>query len=211
MKNVTVTGYVGGTGPVGGIVGYGNNASITGCTNAATVKGGSSTVGSIAIQDSSTGEYGASYLGGIVGRTLMPMEPSYISNCYSVGSLTYRGSASAAIRGIAGDVTLYAITNCYWLEGAAESGAGGYPSEASAAAKSKADFANGTVLVLLKGDRTDSPWADECRYVAAAGMTLPVFKGQTGDDAHTALWPTAASVSLLAAAALLLGKKKHLN
>lgn len=192
MKNVTVTGYVGGTGPVGGIVGYGNNASITGCTNAATVKDGSSTVG------------------GIVGRTLMSMEPSYISNCYSVGSLTYRGSASAAIRGIAGDVTLYAITNCYWLEGAAESGAGGYPSETSAAAKSKADFANGTVLALLKGDRTDSPWADECRYVAAAGMTLPVFKEQTG-DAHTALWPTAASVSLLAAAALLLGKKKHLN
>ena len=34
---------------------------------------------------------------------------------------------------------------------------------------------------------------------------------KTGDEAHTALWLAAASVSLLAAAALLLGKKKHLS
>ena len=34
---------------------------------------------------------------------------------------------------------------------------------------------------------------------------------KTGDEAHTALWLAAASVSLLAAAALLLSKKKHLS
>ena len=34
---------------------------------------------------------------------------------------------------------------------------------------------------------------------------------KTGDEAHTALWLAAASVSLLAAAALLLDKKKHLS
>ena len=34
---------------------------------------------------------------------------------------------------------------------------------------------------------------------------------KTGDEAHTALWLAAAYVSLLAAAALLLGKKKHLS
>ena len=34
---------------------------------------------------------------------------------------------------------------------------------------------------------------------------------KTGDEAHTALWLAAASVSLLTAAALLLGKKKHLS
>ena len=34
---------------------------------------------------------------------------------------------------------------------------------------------------------------------------------KTGDEAHAALWLAAASVSLLAAAALLLGKKKHLS
>ena len=34
---------------------------------------------------------------------------------------------------------------------------------------------------------------------------------KTGDEAHSALWLAAASVSLLAAAALLLGKKKHLS
>ena len=244
VKNVTVTGYVEGTRFVGGIVGYGNNASITGCTNAAVVKakcdgsfvdvggivgcffangnvgncanlgsvwaqidsnqeiakvGGIAgclgdqnvtiadcyNAGSIAIEDSGTGEYDyVSYLGGIVGSTLMTLEPSYISNCYSVGSLTYRGSASAEICGIIGyNVDLF-ITNCYWLEGTAESGIGGSPRQVTnTSAHTKADFANGTVLELLKGDRTDSPWADECKYLAAAGMTLPVFKGQ--GDSHT--------------------------
>ncbi len=48
------------------------------------------------------------------------------------------------------------------------------------------------------------------------GETDPDYKPEqpgvkTGDEAHTALWLAAASVSLLAAAALLLGKKKHLN
>ena len=51
------------------------------------------------------------------------------------------------------------------------------------------------------------------------GETDPNFKPaepenpgvKTGDEAHTALRLAAASVSLLAAAALLLGKKKHLN
>ena len=48
------------------------------------------------------------------------------------------------------------------------------------------------------------------------GETDPNYKPEqpgvkTGDEAHTALWLAAASVSLLAAAALLLGKKKHLS
>ena len=48
------------------------------------------------------------------------------------------------------------------------------------------------------------------------GETDPDYKPEqpgvkTGDEAHTALWLAAASVSLLAAAALLLGKKKHLS
>ena len=54
---------------------------------------------------------------------------------------------------------------------------------------------------------------------ANCGETDPNYKPaepenpgvKTGDEAHTALWLAAASVSLLAAAALLLGKKKHLN
>ena len=244
VKNVTVTGYVEGTRFVGGIVGYGNNASITGCTNAAVVKakcdgsfvdvggivgyffangnvgncanlgsvwaqidsnqeiakvGGIAgclgdqnvtiadcyNAGSIAIEDSGTGEYDyVSYLGGIVGSTLMTLEPSDISNCYSVGPLTYSGSASAVICGIAGYVDSYRIINCYWLEGTAESGIGGDPRQVTnTSAHTKSDFADGTVLDLLKNDRTDSPWADECQYLAAAGMTLPVFKGQ--GDSHT--------------------------
>ena len=160
---------------VGGIAGFVfSPITIVDCYNA----------GSIAIQDSGTGIYGL-YLGGIIGGTMMALQRSYISNCYSVGPLTYRGSASVAIRGIAGFVNRHSITNCYWLEGTAGSGVGGYPGEASAAAKTKAEFADGTVLALLKGDRTDSPWADECQYVAAAGMTLPVFKGQGDSHEHS--------------------------
>ena len=244
VKNVTVTGYVEGTKCVGGIVGYVNNATVSGCTNAAVVKakcdgrfvdvggivgyfyangnvgncanlgsvwaqidsnqgmakvGGIAgglgdlnvtiadcyNAGSIAIEDSGTGEYDfVSYLGGIVGSTLMTLEPSYISNCYSVGPLTYSGSASAVICGIAGFVNSYDIINCYWLEGTAESGVGGDPRQVTnTSAHTNTDFADGTVLDLLKNNRTDSPWADECQYLAASGMTLPVFKGQ--GDSHT--------------------------
>lgn len=244
VKNVTVTGYVEGTQCVGGIVGYGNNASITGCTNAAVVKakcdgsfvdvggivgyffadgnvgncanlgsvwaqidsnqgmakvGGIAgglgdqnvpiadcyNAGSIAIEDSGTGEYDVvSYLGGIVGSTLMTLEPSYISNCYSVGPLTYSGSASAVICGIAGYVDSYGIINCCWLKETAESGIGGSPRQVTnTSAHTNTDFADGTVLDLLKNNRTDSPWADECQYLASSGMTLPVFKGQ--GDSHT--------------------------
>lgn len=48
-----------------------------------------------------------------------------------------------------------------------------------------AEFADGTVRKLLKaGERGNNadPWADECKYLAAAGKTLPVFNGQ--GDAH---------------------------
>ena len=51
---------------------------------------------------------------------------------------------------------------------------------------------------------------------ANCGETDPNYKPEqpgvkTGDESHLALYLAAASVSLLAAAALLLGKKKHLN
>lgn len=239
IKNVTVDGYVEGTLHVGGIVGYGNRTTVTGCTNAATVKGGCSYVGgivgwlyynngnvrncanlgsvraqidsdredarvggivgyvklsktiadcynagSIAIQDNGTGKkYNVSYFGGIIGRNEVMDYPCYISNCYSVGSLTYRGSASAEIYGIAGDATGCVISHCYWLEGTAESGVGDNPYQTTdLTTHTKAEFADGTVLKLLKGDRTDSPWA-KCGYLSAAGMTMPVFKGQ--GDSHT--------------------------
>ena len=51
--------------------------------------------------------------------------------------------------------------------------------------KTAAEFANGTVRKLLKaGERgtNANPWADECKYLDAAGKTLPVFNGQ--GDAH---------------------------
>lgn len=42
------------------------------------------------------------------------------------------------------------------------------------------------MLALLKAGERDNnanPWADECKYLAAAGKTLPVLEGQ-GDEQH---------------------------
>ena len=43
------------------------------------------------------------------------------------------------------------------------------------------------MLELLKADRNDSPW-DSCQYLAAAGKTLPVFKGQGDTHEHNGNW-----------------------
>ena len=40
---------------------------------------------------------------------------------------------------------------------------------------------------LLKADRNDSPWGS-CQYLAAAGKTLPVFKGQGDTHEHNGDW-----------------------
>ena len=61
----------------------------------------------------------------------------------------------------------------------------------SGTAKAAAAFADGTVLALLKAGERDNnadPWADECKYLAAAGKTLPVFKGQGDEHTHNGNW-----------------------
>lgn len=162
---------------VGGIAGAAVARTIpTDCFNAGDI--------SITERNATCGE---SSLGGIVGLTegsvTDPPRP-YTSNCYSVGTLTHTGSGPVGICGIVGYAqSTLKVDRCYWLKGMADDAAGGWSNITNTSAKSKKEFANGTVLNLLKGDRTDSPWADECQYVAAAGMTLPVFKGQ--GDSHT--------------------------
>ena len=149
------TGRVEGASSSGGIAGYINaESSLTDCFNTGAVTGTNS--------DALTGGIVGSF-----GRCTAAME-----YCYSVGA------ASGGLIGSLFDNNALTATNCYWLEGTADKGIIGKPSqETDVSAKTKTQFADGTVLKLLVNKRADSPWADECQYFVAAGMILPVFKG----------------------------------
>lgn len=128
-------------------------------------------------------------IGGIVGA-LLGSDDGDMTSCYSVG--TFKTSEDADLGGLVGSIgDNYTLTvkNCYWLEGTAEDGVVGTPSQMTdTAAKTKTEFADGTVLELLKKNRTNSPWADECKYLAVADMTLPLFKGQGDSHDHDYKW-----------------------
>lgn len=146
---------------VGGIVGYVPSSSsmtiIRDCYNIGNITGSSYTDGS--------------YTGGICGFYLS----GQIFNCYNVGEIT--GGNYSYIEKIAVYGYDYnSPTNCYYLSDT--------DTDTDPAGKTAAQFADGTVLRRLKnGTRTGAdPWADECKYLDAAGKTLPVFNGQ--GDAH---------------------------
>ncbi len=151
---------------VGGIVGQIHNATVRDCYNVGTVTGGSNA-------------------GGIVGMTTSQSNNTIV-NCYNVGNV----SASPYAGGILGEAGPVDVSNCYYLEGTAEKAIGfgdvNYP-----AARTEKEFADGTVLALLKaGDRGSNadPWDSTCKYVTAAKMTLPVFKGQGDAHEHSGKW-----------------------
>ena len=169
-------------GYTGGIVGYAaymddSSGWITGCYNAGKISGGD-------------------YAGGIVGTHYDDM---FIYDCYNVGAI----SGNRAIGGIAGSGSFVMLFNCYnagivvcpggtatpgglfgngsgqvrnsyYLKGTTAD------SHIGAIEKSAEEFADGTVLKALKDGKhkSEDPWADECQYVDAAGLTLPVFKNQ---------------------------------
>ena len=199
IRNVTVTGYVFGfAGNLGGIVGYlTSGGTIENCANHCTVKS------TLAVTE------GPSYIGGIAGG--MDFD-STIRDCYNTGTITVdtylQWNSAGGIVGYNGGST---VSNCYnvgkiagngWYNGeivGRNSSADGYetPSvvnnsyylndtDTDPQARTAAEFGSGTVLALLINGRDDSehPWNSECKYLAAAGRTLPVFKTQTG-DAHT--------------------------
>ena len=173
-------------GHTGGIVGYAaymddSSGWITGCYNAGKISGGD-------------------YAGGIVGTHYDDM---FIYDCYNVGAI----SGNCAIGGIAGSGSFVMLFNCYNAGivvcpggtatpgGLFGSGSGQVrnsyylkgttaDSHIGAIEKSAEEFADGTVLKALKDGKhkSEDPWADECQYVDAAGLTLPVFNGQ--GDAH---------------------------
>ena len=169
-------------GHTGGIVGYAacmddSSGWITGCYNAGKISGGD-------------------YAGGIVGTHYDDM---FIYDCYNVGAI----SGNCAIGGIAGSGSFVMLFNCYNAGivvcpggtatpgGLFGSGSGQIrnsyylkgttaDSHIGAIEKSAEEFADGTVLKALKDGKhkSEDPWADECQYVDAAGLTLPVFKNQ---------------------------------
>ena len=189
IRKLTVAGSVSCTvdyGWCGGIAGCAERETIENCASLCTISytGKDARVGGIVgwVPNSSSSTIirdcynignitGGSDTGGICGFYLT----GNIFNCYNVGEIT----GGKYIDNIAG----YYInnpTNCYYLSN----------TDTDPAAKTAADFANGTVLTLLKAgsrDNSEDPWADTCQYLAAAGKTLPVFRTQTG-DAHTHDW-----------------------
>ena len=193
VRNLTVDGYVQGYKTAGGIAGYASNAAIENCSNHCSVFGGSdSMLGGIAglnfdgakiidcynvgtIRNSNVYEACGGIVWGNAGT---------VSNCYNVGTISgnvYDGEIVGSNSGT--------VENCYYLAGTnlnavGQSNNGNITKTES---KTAAEFADGTVLALLKADRDNSPW-DSCQYVAAAKMTLPVFKGQGDAHDHNGNW-----------------------
>lgn len=211
IRNVTVTGYVSGyAGNLGGIVGYLAGGTIENCANYCTVTDTlaahevTSYVGGIAgavncsaaIRDCyNTGKL-TEYVfvkyhktGGIVGY----IGSSAVSNCYNVGKVAgkgwYNGEIIGFIAGEDAEETPSTINNCYYLNTTNEAVGNNADTVTNTGPKTAVQFGNGTVLALLINGRADSahPWNSQCKYLAAAGRTLPVFKTQTG-DAHTHDW-----------------------
>ena len=189
IRKLTVAGSVSCTvdqGWCGGIAGYAERETIENCASLCTVSytGKDARVGGIVgyVPSSSSMTIicdcynignitGSSDTGGICGYNLS----GRIFNCYNVGEITGGNYVSKIVGyGQANNNP----TNCYYLS----------DTDTDPAAKTAAEFADRTVVLkLLKAGRNDSPW-DSCQYVAAAKITLPVFKGQGDAHEHNGNW-----------------------
>ena len=194
VRNLTVDGYVQGYKTAGGIAGYASNAAIENCSNHCSVFGGSdSMIGGIAGLNFDGAKIIDCYNVGTI-RNSNIFEPcggivwgnaGTVSNCYNVGTISgnvYDGEIVGRNSGT--------VENCYYLAGTNLNAVGQSDSSGKTTkteSKTAAEFADGTVLELLKADRNDSPW-DSCQYLAAAGKTLPVFKGQGDTHEHNGNW-----------------------
>ena len=191
IRKLTVAGSVSCTanqGWCGGIAGYAERETIENCASLCKVSntGIDAKVGGIVgyVPSSSsmtiirdcynigniTGgiDNGGSYTGGICGFYLS----GQIFNCYNVGEITGGNDIDK--------IAVYGYnkpTNCYYLN----------DTDTDTAAKPAVQFADGTVLKLLKAGRDNSPW-DSCQYVATAEITLPVFKGRGDAHEHNGNW-----------------------
>ena len=200
IKNLTVAGnvshnyYYYSTGldcHVGGIVGGAlDAATIENCSNNCSVTGSSRNyIGGIAGSNIDNARIIDCYNVGTITGTIYEtggvtgLNMGTISNCYNVGTV----KGNYAVGEIVGRNN-GTVENCYYLAGTNLNAVGQNNSNGNITkteSKTAANFANDTVLALLKAGERDNnadPWADECKYLAAADKTLPVFNGQ--GDAH---------------------------
>ena len=210
----------------GGMVGLVFDVTITGCynTGAVTARGtgdrppqpiaggmlGFAGDGSVTVTDcGNTGKITASNprqsaVGGIVGSTRASGGAVFtVSRCYSTGEMS-SDNPKAFTGGIAGVALAYensyTISDCYWLEGTCGKDVG-YTNENSVSAtrteaRSKSDFANGTVLGLLKQNDTNNAW-DVCGYLEDAGMLVPLLKWQTRNARKYDIYITGVQITSL--------------
>ena len=195
----------GGRQHTGGIVGYAKDSStISDCGN----------VGKVSLSSPGPGEYvvggvvsanyqstvqdcynvgalsttGDGYIGGVVAD----INNSSVQGCYNVGQVSATVTGSGNAGGVAGWKNSGTVQNCYYLKGTAEYAVGGAADEATTGSKTAAEFADGTVLTALIAGRVNGthPWAAECKYLAAAGRTLPVLAQQklTVHDHNWGAW-----------------------
>lgn len=195
VRNLTVDGYVQGYKTAGGIAGYASNAAIENCSNHCSVTGSStSKIGGIAGLNFDGAKIIDCYNVGTIIRNSTVFEfcggivwgnAGTVSNCYNVGTISgnvYDGEIVGRNSGT--------VENCYYLAGTNLDAVGqsdSYGKTTKTESKTAAEFADGTLLELLKADRNDSPW-DSCQYLAAAGKTLPVFNGQGDAHEHNGNW-----------------------
>ena len=194
IRNLTVSGSVKGSEHTGGIAGAANGGTFENCANQCAVQGGTTggiigfatEEGTLIVRDcynvgSITTTTGNS-VGGIIGQCINTS--GTIRNCYNAGTVT----GTASVGAIIGNPLIDKIYNCYYLEGSVTRAGNG---DKVSISKTATEFADGTVLALLKtGERDNNadPWADECKYLAAAGKTLPVFNGQGDAHEHNGNW-----------------------
>ena len=194
IRNLTVSGSVKGSEHTGGIAGAANGGTFENCANQCAVQGGTTggiigfatEEGTLIVRDcynvgSITTTTGNS-VGGIIGQCINTS--GTIRNCYNAGTVT----GTASVGAIIGNYSSNKIYNCYYLEGSVTRAGNG---DKVSISKTATEFADGTVLALLKAGERDNnadPWADECKYLAAADKTLPVFNGQGDAHDHNGNW-----------------------
>lgn len=197
IRNLTVSGSVKGSGHTGGIAGGADGGTFENCANLCVVQSDSTEGGTtggiigfahnmnyeLIVRDCyNVGSITGRNAGGIIGQCINTS--GTIRNCYNAGTVT----GTASVGAIIGNPLIDKIYNCYYLEGSVTRAGNG---DKASIAKTATEFADGTVLALLKtGERDNNadPWADECKYLAAAGKTLPVFNGQGDAHDHNGNW-----------------------
>ena len=184
----------------GGIVGWSEDSDIIGCANFGNISSpfrSGGICGKVAgkkdadgidatIRDCyNVGMVSGKYAGGITGQSDSGSIDILIANCYNVGSLHGSDYMGEIIGGPLSATSCTTIDNCYYLPTGNSASTSNRVIVKRTHSKTAAEFADGTVRELLKAGEHDNnadPWADECKYLDAAGKTLPVFNGQ--GDAH---------------------------